>query len=527
MVATPSYPFIDRRGMPRNVASNRLIQSAVQTSDRKAIPQLDYDMRQNVSGLGRKVMMSIGRHLFWNYPVVSGAIKEQANFAVSTFIPQYWGRNKEWGTLAEEWLLQWHKIMDVRGAPFDYDSFLKHQITHPIIDGDVGILLVGPRNPDQPGYDPALDGDKYPQIQLIPGHRIGSPNGRDGVVVAMPDEEAEGYDGSIPYNGMPIIDGVVLSNRGRALAYALLDDDRKRVTAYVSSRDMILNWNPQCCDQLRGLSELASCLFDLQDLKESRNFELLAQKTAASITLIEKNSTGFADEAKGLLASSATLTEGTGVKTAVQQEKMDGGQYRYFRASSGEGLEAFSYDRPGANAIAFQESMLRDAFRGMGWDHYFSTEILKVGGAPLRVLVDKINLQIKERQKAVAKVCMRVGGYALSKAMKLGLLPWDDDWWKFEYQGPARLTADHKYEIEGEIEEHNAGFTTLKDHCNRRGTYWEDVQDQKIAEAKRLKEKSEEAGIEEDRVQLVKGKKDPQEVDAAEKKQEANKERDR
>lgn len=517
MVATPSYPFIDRRGAPR-VSSNRLIQSALQNSDRKAVAPLDNDMWKNVSGLGRRTMMSIGRYLFWNYPILSGAIKEQANFAVSTFIPQFYGENKAWGTQAEEWLLQWYKIMDVRGAPFDYDSFLRHQITHPIIDGDIGILLVG-GDPNDPDYVPEAD---FPQIQLIPGHRIGSPSERDGLVVAM-DRESDDYDGSIPYAGLPILDGVVLGPRGRALAYALLDQDRKRVIRYVSSRDMILNWNPQCCDQLRGLSELASALFDLQDLKESRNFELLAQKTAASITLIEKNSTGFADEAKSLIASDATLTAETGVKTAVQQEKMDGGQYRYFRAASGEGLEAFSYDRPGANAIAFQEAMLRDAFRGMGWDHYFSTEILKVGGAPLRVLVDKINLQIKERQKAVGKVCQRVGGWALAKAMKLGLLPWDDDWWKFEYQGPARLTADHKYEIEGEIEEYAAGFVTLKTLASRRGEYWEDLQDQRIAEQKRLKEKSTQAGIEQDRVEVIKGKKDPKE----QKKEEANKERDR
>lgn len=525
-MAAATHTFIDRRGAT-HVSSNRLIQSALQTSDRKTVPLLDHDMWKNVSGLGRRTMMSIGRHLFWNYPVLSGAIKEQATLAVSTFIPQFYGRNKAWGTQAEEWLLEWHRILDVRGPPFDYDSFLRHQITHTIVDGDIAILL-GAGDPQDPLYDPL---DDYPRIQLIPGHRIGSPNGRDGTVVGMPDDGREDYDGSAPYDGALVMDGVVLNNSGRAIAYAILHDDLKRVRRYVSARDMILNWNPQCCDQLRGLSELASCLFDLQDLKESRNFELLAQKTAASITLIEKNSTGFADEAKSLLASNATLTAETGVKTAVQQEKMDGGQYRYFRASSGEGLEAFSYDRPGANAMAYQEAMLRDAFRGMGWDHYFSTEILKVGGAPLRVLVDKINLSIRERQKAVAKVCRRVGGYALSKAMKLKLLPWDDDWYMFEYQGPARLTADHKYEIEGEIEEHAAGFNTLKEICARRGTYWEDVQDQRIAEQKRLKEKSEEAGIEQDSVQVIKGKKDPKEPEKEEedpvKKEERNKERDR
>lgn len=500
-MAAATHTFIDRRGVPR-VSSNRLIQSALQTSDRKTVPLLDHDMWKNVSGLGRRVMMSIGRHLFWNYPVLSGAIKEQATLAVSTFIPQFYGRNKAWGTMAEEWLIEWHRIMDVRGSPYDYDSFLRHQITQVIVDGDIGILLTE-------------NADGYPLVQQIAAHRIGSLNDRDATVMGGQ------FDGSM------VIDGVIMNEFGAPRAYSIINDQRTDAT-YVPAANMILNWNPQCCDQLRGLSELASCLFDLQDLKESRNFELLAQKTAASITLIEKNATGFADEAKSLVASSATLTADTGVKTAVQQEKMDGGEYRYFRASSGEGLEAFSYDRPGANAMAYQEAMLRDAFRGMGWDHYFSTEILKVGGAPLRVLVDKINLSIRERQKAVAKVCRRVGGYALSKAMKLGLLPWDDDWYMFEYQGPARLTADHKYEIEGEIEEYAAGFVTLKEITSRRGQYWEDIQDQRIEEQKRLKEKSEAAGIEMDRVEVIKGKKDPkdQAEDAAEKAQ-RNKERDR
>jgi hypothetical protein len=144
-----------------NVGQNTMIVSATQTPDRKRVLPMDRDIHRNVSNFGRKTLMSLGRWMFWNIPEIKGAILEQANLATSTFIPQYTGRNKAWGIIAEQWLREWHKIMDVSGWPFDYESYVKFLVVKPLVDGDMATLLTETES-------------GYPQIQTIGAHRIDS-----------------------------------------------------------------------------------------------------------------------------------------------------------------------------------------------------------------------------------------------------------------------------------------------------------------------------------------------------------------
>jgi hypothetical protein len=60
---------------------------------------------------------------------------------------------------------------------------------------------------------------------------------------------------------------------------------------------------------------------------------------------------------------------------------------------------------------------------------------------------------------------------------------------------PAQITADKKYDSAVDIDEYDHRFTTLKDVCGRRGTYWEDTQDQWLLEQKRLQDKAAEMGV--------------------------------
>src|SRR5688572_27175258 len=107
MAAKP-YRFNERRSAFGYSNANTLIQAATQTTDRKQVPMLDADVHRTINSYGRRVLMTLGRHIFWNFPAMHGAILEQANLSVSSFIPQYTGRNKAWGKLAEDWLYNWH-----------------------------------------------------------------------------------------------------------------------------------------------------------------------------------------------------------------------------------------------------------------------------------------------------------------------------------------------------------------------------------------------------------------------------------
>lgn len=76
----------------------------------------------------------------------------------------------------------------------------------------------------------------------------------------------------------------------------------------------------------------------------------------------------------------------------------------------------------------------------------------------------------------------RIHGFALSKAMKLGLLPWNDEWYLWDYQGPGEVTADRKYDSDVDIQEIAAGIGTRKRASAKRGAYWENDDDQREKE---------------------------------------------
>lgn len=459
--AAPAYKFTDRRGTNSYTANNRLIGAARQQLDRKRLHPADKDFHRNISALGRRTLMTAGREAFWNIPAVQGMVLEQANLAVSTFIPQYYGANKAWGAQAEDWLYQWHKIGDVAGAPNDFESWVFGMIVAQIVDGDEGYLLTG-NDPDQ----------GYPMWQRIPAHRIYS---YDYVVVGG------------EFDGARLIDGCIVNDYGRVIGYRVNDEEPLGAATInyrdISTRDMGLTFFPLFPGQLRGLSLLASSLFNFKDSIEFDRFEMLAQKVFASQTIIEQNETGDVDSAKALVTLQPTY-DTSGNQTAPATQYLDGGEYRYFKANTGSKLEAFAWDRPAAAAQNFQERKIRDAFRGTEWDSFFSLDPQAVGGAPMRVIVAKINQVLKKRRKTVEKACNRVDGYGISKAIKLGDLPEDVDWWKWEYQGPGDVTADAKYDSDVGLQETAQGFSTRKIQAAKRGQYWEELDKQREAEAR-------------------------------------------
>lgn len=474
------YKIVDRRSS--SGYTNTLIEAATQTTDRASVPMLDDDVHRTISSMGRRVLMTLGRHMFWRFPALMGMILEQANLAVGSFVPQYTGRNKKWGEEAQKVLTEWHKIMDIAGYPYDYDSFVQGKVINPIVDGEDFTLLT--ENPDG-----------FPLIQIIPTHRIGSrniPNGTakvrfvgkqmwiDGVLV----DDKRPYEIPTPLEfDAQIVDGVIVDNFSRPLAYRVYSSSRTSSEYQdISSRNLFPAFCPMVPGQVRGFSLLASSVFDWQDMHEWGRFEMLAQKVFSTRTLVETNENGEADTAKQIISQNAT-TDDDGKKTALDVQKLDGGTIQYLKANTGSKVEAFNYDRPGAASQAFINSKLRDAFKGTEWDVFFSLDPQKVGGAPMRIIVEKINAVLQKRRKVVRKSCLRTGGFAISRFMKMGILPWDDDWYMWDYQGPGDVTADKKYDSEVDMDEISQMLGTRKKAIARRGGFYEEVRKQRKIEA--------------------------------------------
>lgn len=480
-MAAPPLTYLEKK-WASGYSSNLLHETATQTQDRKSIPYLDQDTHRNISNIGRRVMLSLGRWLFSNFSTVRGALLEQAGFASSSYVAQYTGRNEPWGHQAEEWLEQHDKICDVRGAPFNMRVYRRNLILSVLRDGDMGTMLV-------------KTADGYPMIQCIPSHRIGS---RLNVTIVE--------DTASPYDGARIIDGVIVDDQGRAIAYRVMGENPWDYSTYkdVPARDMFLSYIPEYVDQNRGWSCLGSSLFDWQDVKEYRQFEMMAQKVGAAITLIEKNEEGEAPPGTPALTLASPDSSTAGTPTGLVTESYSGGLIRYVRSTvPGAGIDPFKNDRPSGNQQAFEDKVVRSCFHGMAWSVDFSLDPSKVGRAEMRLILDKINRLIAEKQDLLLlPACGRIDGFRLSVAIGLGLLPEDVDWWRWDYQGPAKFTADAKNESDMAINEHRTGHRTLKRICADNSDYWEDVQDQLIAERVRLEEKCKAKGIDPDKIQM-------------------------
>lgn len=453
----------------------RISQAAIGSQQRRARTGFDRDSANLYSGTDRLLLMSMGRWLYANNSLVAGSVDDQAAIVSGELTPQFAGADSEWGALAEQWLEDHDRLCDVRGDLYPMQTLQRLWMLHIIRDGDVGVI-----------FTEGAGG--YPLLQTIPAHRI-----RDnGVGTAGSDS---------PWNGYRIVDGVIVNDVGRPLAYRVYDDAR---TTYqdISAVDMKVRFLPRYADQVRGFSALGCAMVDFQDIDEVRRFELVAQKVAASIVLAETNETGLPPAtAESMLGEDSTESN---PDANIAMHTMRGGEIQYFRSGTGGKLEALKADRPTPAQQQFADSIIRQAMAGMGWSIDYFLDPSKVGGAAMRVVVERINRHVgMMRSQCLFPLARSVDAWRIAKAIKEGMLPPSNDWYRWRYQGAANITADAKYAAQVSEIRMERGLSSPQIEAAQIGNDWEHVMDQQIAFAIRFREKCAEAGISTEEVKAI------------------------
>lgn len=463
----------DKRGRPKSCQSlYEGSQPAFTPRRSQVLPIHTRDAKDDMSPFNWRQLLSTARYLYANVGSVHGAINEIGTYAVGdAWNPRYIGRNGAWGDKAEAWLNRWFKICDVRGEPYDFrtDLFLTSVSTNRC--GDSGMIL-------------AQTEDEFPMLQFLPAHRIGQRN-------AEPTVKAG------PYKGLEIYNGVITNPQGRPVAYNILGTARDgSQDQQISARDMQLGFNPRWFDQGRGITALAHAIKDLGDYRDIRDFLKIGLKSEASLALIEHNESGSADTDAGEEHFRQPAAPGAGQPYGVVYEELDGGAIRYFRANSGANLSALNSRRPSTEAQSFIESqIMRGAYAGLEWPLEFSWNPERLGGANIRLIVKKAERTVANHQKLIGKTFIRAITYGIAKAIKIGSLPYDDDWAAWDADLPAMLSVDAGYTSKSEIDEYKAGFKTLSDVYGERGQDWQTKIRQKIREHRFLLEECAKEGV--------------------------------
>ena len=469
-MATQPVRFFDAFGrlMPTRISS-----AAIGSQQRRARSGFDRDAANLYTGTDRLLLMSMGRWLYANNSLVAGSVNDQAAIVSGELTAQFAGEDVAWGALAEMWLDDHNRLCDVRGDLYPMATLQRLWMLHIIRDGDVGVILT-------------QGAGGYPLLQTIPGHRIKG------------DGKAEP---SSPWAGYRIVDGVILNDVGRPLAYRVYDDG-KSTYQDISAVDMKLRFLPQYADQVRGVSMLGCAMVDFQDVDEVRRFELVAQKLAASIVLAETNETGLPpDTAESILGEDSTETN---PDANIAMHTMRGGEIQYFRSGTGGKLEALKADRPTPAQQQFADSIIRQAMAGMGWSIDYFLDPSKVGGASMRVVVERINRHVgMMRTQCLFPLARSIDAWRVAKAIKEGVLPPSNDWFRWRYQGAANLTADAKYAADVSQMRVEHGLSSPQIETASLGNDWEHVQDQQIEYAKRFREKCAAAGMTPEEVKSI------------------------
>jgi len=456
-MAERPYRINDRRGVSTwgdqfRYPVTHHVDAARESIQRERFTDANRDASALLNPTDRKRMLTVGRTLYARDPVIQGCLNQMADLAAAVVEPQSEAKDEGWAESAEWWLYDNDRWIDVRGGPYTMSSIDRLIVLSCYRDGDIGVLLTENSVGDS-------------RIQLIPAHRIGCRE-----LASQPQPVKGG-----PFDGASVCDGVILGPANETIGYRVLGATDKEDRDY-SQTDMRLIFVPYYSDQIRGFSRLGAAALGIQDVHESRRLQLVKQKKVAGKSVIEHNETGMVDPGKATIFADGAVPDSAGEKgKAIYGEAIGPGETTYFRSGSNSRLEVLESNTPTANEQEFSADVIRQAVHALGWSVDFWLNPTKAGGAQMRVVVDGINKTLDSiRRDVVAPVRKWVDPWRIARAIKAGHLKHNDDWWRWEYQFAARLTADRKYDADVAIAELNRGIRTQRQVCAERGTWWRD-----------------------------------------------------
>lgn len=456
-----AYKINDRRGIDK-VAMSPYPTPTNNGSYNLYRPRLTIvgDTPKIISAGDRLDQIRFARSLFSSMPDLGGALVSKANWCVgSAFSPIYTGKNKQWGEVAEQFLEeQFYPICNVLGGNYDFRTTLHLSSLGIDVDGSSGLLLTTTRS-------------GFPQVQLIPAHRIGCRKNETVV--------KEGK-----FSGYEIIDGVIINDFGRPIGYRVLGD-KEEDDVDVSSASLQLLFEPEWSDQIQGISRIAKSVLDWLDVQDTDEYTKRGIKMAASVGLVHTTETGAAEIGTNLLGVNEDSTVASG-NNNLTLEYVKGGEIYYLRANSGEDIKSLYDQRPSPNTEAFMARLQRRALYSCGWP----VELLdpsKLNGGAVRLIQDLARKSISARQITLERRAKWIINFAVAKAMNSGLIPQNnDDWFSWSFTRGSVIQVDLGNEEAAQREAYKLGTTTLSDISAKKGTDWIELREQQQRETEDL-----------------------------------------
>ena len=411
--------------------------TAATSSQRIAQGDQNGDLLDLMSRHKTLLLRSDSRYIYASSSTVNGAVMQKAGkiFGGSWRFQSH-SEDKEFVKAVEADMESIDRMLDIRGPQFPWRRSVKIESKSLDVDGDVFVLLTETKT-------------GFPQLQYLEAHRIGQTNYDND------DRVQEGK-----YKGLKIKCGIIYNEYGREVAYRVLDESGENWRD-VSARDMVHITDPDWFCQGRGVPTIAAGMLDWYDLAEVRDFEKIAQKVNAALTLKEKNETGRADVANQLING-----QGGATNAPFQSELINGGLIRYLKNSAS--LEAHESNRPSEGFLKFSDKIEASAFLALRWRREM-LDSSAVGGAGVRAFQRDINDAICDRVDVITAYRKRIALYVIAKRAKQGVYTLPEDWMLCSFTKPREFTVDDGNSRKADRDDLRAGLASENDILARRG----------------------------------------------------------
>ena len=383
------------------------------------------------------LLRSDSRYIFASNSTVNGAVMQKAGKVYGdSWRFQSHSTDADFVAKVEADMKNIDRILDIRGPQYPWRRSVKLESKSLDVDGDLFVLLT------------ETDAG-FPQLQYLEAHKIGQTNY---------DNECTVQEGG--YKGLKIKNGIIYNDFGREVAYRVLDDNGEDWRD-VSARDMVHITDPDWFSQGRGIPTIAAGMLDWYDLAEVRDFEKIAQKVNAALTLKESNETGKTDMGNRIINGQSGASN-----APFQSTLIEGGTIRYLKNSAS--LEAHESNRPSDGFLKFSDKIEASAFYALRWRREM-LDSSAVGGAGVRAFQRDINDSIFDRVDALTMFRKRIALYVIAKRAKQGAYTLPADWMECSFTKPREFTVDDGQSRKADRDDLRAGLASENDILSRRG----------------------------------------------------------
>jgi hypothetical protein len=139
---------------------------------------------------------------------------------------------------------------------------------------------------------------------------------------------------------------------------------------------------------------------------------------------------------------------------------------------------------------SFQDRIIRQALAGIPWPSELVWKSDGANGTTIRNIQARARASVEARQDVLRKPAKRIISWAIAKAVKMGMLPASDDWYKWDFTMPPKVSIDPRNDSKTQIDEYKIGALNMTGLLQEKGkTHAEHIRErcEEIAERKAIK----------------------------------------